>query len=1419
MAGLKDGFTYFRDLSNVPSTSEIVPGHKALFTLNDGVFVIDSAGNQVRLDDYQLIHDVSGALSASISAHSAVVYRGSFDLDTNNFVYTVPHATVVIENTSPLVTLTSPSNTSVLYVTAIRNRTTNSFDVVLSDVPNDPGYSINWLIIGEAVLSGGGGGGGSFSGSASPDLLGTGTRFISAQQSIIPTVSGAFDLGSVNRPWRDIHLSGNTMYMNGVPIHLEGNRLKVDDLYVATTDSPDASAADLSLYATIDTVASNTSMLLGMIGTKASTTSVQTTAGNLIVLTASSSANALTHANANTAAQLAGFSTLAATAAASANALAQADANRESADALLTPLTTTAALTGSLVALTAAASANAVAQSNLTNYALVTSVQTTAGNLQGQITNLNTGVGYLASVTGGFALTTSLQTSAGNLQAQIAADRANMGYLASVTGGFALTTSVQTTAGNLTAQIALRALDSAVVHNTGDESIAGNKSFTNTVTINGNLVVNGATTSVTSQNLLVADNMIEVNVGGTKPIAAGHAGMQVNRGPIAGDAYRFVFEEARAGFTVGLSGDTQLVATRQDSPVVAGLAYWNPTTFRFETATGLTSGSIASVASIQTTAGNLQAQITADKVAIGYLASVTGGFALTSALASYTTLAATQALSGKLVLKSGDTMTGTLAVPKLITTATRDLLRQSNFGYSSSYATTIIGSSGTNYAADTTTLCFNVDPLGNTNGAFSGTGAEYMFRNVGSFITPNSVNNGYNTVLSWSSAGVPSLAAGAQVGANVIYHAGNFTPGNYVAKTGAEYVAGAKTFTDSIAVSSASLITSIYPANITFTRPSAISYIDVNGVGGGFRIRTSNASGLDTVAVDIASNGNTTFGGGVSVGGLAYAAGYGAIQCPVGTALAQGISWAQDTFLYRTGAGALKTDGTLTVASSFAPLGQTLMGATAGKRIEFTPTSGLVEFYDRGASAYFAGRYIASSHSFEGGAIVIGTDPGGSDLLRVGGRITSLADHRISNTAGQVARLFLMGNGTANGLMLECSSNSDCYLWNYENRPLYIGTNNATRITVEAGGSVVIGTDPGGSGLIRTSGLLNVTNYISGDNAAYIRNTHAAGYGPVFRGGGGSAALYNALFQRYDGVELMRVAGDGVLSVNIAGGVGVYYDIAGATGRYGVGFFSPGSRATTSLACNSAYGQASVSLGGWDGTTYVDYLRTGPASNGNVIATYGIESAGLKTAYAGQMYWSASSFLGSDSVTSYSDTSAFLKVANNQSGGYDSGIALYQTTGTDGSQKKLTGTIGVVGTNNWQDSLLANQTSDMYITSRNTAGAQVERIRFVSNGTVGIYGGTLQVGPNAYTPTIGDLGVSRNTTDGAIYFGGSSLRYLYYNSNNISFRTPATGTMDWNGNIIAFDSTIKNNGRVTYTVQTGSFSDPGGSDGDIVYVV
>ena len=75
------------------------------------------------------------------------------------------------------------------------------------------------------------------------------------------------------------------------------------------------------------------------------------------------------------------------------------------------------------------------------------------------------------------------------------------------------------------------ALDNAVVHLTGAETVGGAKTFSNDMVINGDLTVNGTTTTIDSDNTTIADNIITLNSGEVGAgVTLGTAGIEIDRG-------------------------------------------------------------------------------------------------------------------------------------------------------------------------------------------------------------------------------------------------------------------------------------------------------------------------------------------------------------------------------------------------------------------------------------------------------------------------------------------------------------------------------------------------------------------------------------------------------------------------------------------------------------------------------------------------------------------------------------------------------------------------------------------------------------------------------------------------------------------------------------------------------------------------
>lgn len=83
-------------------------------------------------------------------------------------------------------------------------------------------------------------------------------------------------------------------------------------------------------------------------------------------------------------------------------------------------------------------------------------------------------------------------------------------------------------------------VESDYVHTTGAETIAGIKTFTNDVVVNGDFTVNGTTTTVSSTDLVITDNTITLNYGETGAgVSLGTAGFEIDRGSLSGVSLRW----------------------------------------------------------------------------------------------------------------------------------------------------------------------------------------------------------------------------------------------------------------------------------------------------------------------------------------------------------------------------------------------------------------------------------------------------------------------------------------------------------------------------------------------------------------------------------------------------------------------------------------------------------------------------------------------------------------------------------------------------------------------------------------------------------------------------------------------------------------------------------------------------------------
>lgn len=104
----------------------------------------------------------------------------------------------------------------------------------------------------------------------------------------------------------------------------------------------------------------------------------------------------------------------------------------------------------------------------------------------------------------------------------------------------------------------------------------------NDLTIQGNLYLNGTETIVNTEVLDVKDNEIVINAGEPgNGVTKGTAGIRIDRG--SEPDYLFQFDETSDSFKVGEESNLQQVATREDTPLDAGVAVWDDSSSRFNT--------------------------------------------------------------------------------------------------------------------------------------------------------------------------------------------------------------------------------------------------------------------------------------------------------------------------------------------------------------------------------------------------------------------------------------------------------------------------------------------------------------------------------------------------------------------------------------------------------------------------------------------------------------------------------------------------------------------------------------------------------------------------------------------------------------------------------------------------------------------
>ena len=106
----------------------------------------------------------------------------------------------------------------------------------------------------------------------------------------------------------------------------------------------------------------------------------------------------------------------------------------------------------------------------------------------------------------------------------------------------------------------------------GAQTVGGNKTFSNDVVVTGNLTVNGTTTTVSTQNTTVSDNILELNSGAGSN--ASDCGIMIERGSTGNNAF-IGWDESADQFVLGTT--TATASSTGNLSVTAGTIQGNVT--------------------------------------------------------------------------------------------------------------------------------------------------------------------------------------------------------------------------------------------------------------------------------------------------------------------------------------------------------------------------------------------------------------------------------------------------------------------------------------------------------------------------------------------------------------------------------------------------------------------------------------------------------------------------------------------------------------------------------------------------------------------------------------------------------------------------------------------------------------------------
>jgi hypothetical protein len=131
--------------------------------------------------------------------------------------------------------------------------------------------------------------------------------------------------------------------------------------------------------------------------------------------------------------------------------------------------------------------------------------------------------------------------------------------------------------------------------------IQGTLNVNGNTNVYGNLIVTGNTSKITSEELLIKDNIVVLNANTqmeSPPPIDLQSGLEIFRGTEE-IPYFFLYDESRQWFVLGTEDDLQAVATRADDPGANTIAFWDSTRARFSSNAGVVIAWLATWASGQ----------------------------------------------------------------------------------------------------------------------------------------------------------------------------------------------------------------------------------------------------------------------------------------------------------------------------------------------------------------------------------------------------------------------------------------------------------------------------------------------------------------------------------------------------------------------------------------------------------------------------------------------------------------------------------------------------------------------------------------------------------------------------------------------------------------------------------------------------